>query len=456
MNGTPGSEEIAAWRVRWTTERVNEVVRLLSEDPVRGVAQIARLPWYLPHEGFASWPERDALLRQYLQSHPPHAVSQREEWVALDLRGITLRNLRAENWLLPFADLSGADFEHVEFRGCTMVHCNLEASSADHASFLECDLTTAKLDHAVWRYAHLHGCKAIHAMAVNAALLFSDVCRTDLGGMRFEGADLSDTTFFHSNLGGTVFFEANLQRAEFVCCNLLGVQMRNAGRTVRVFPSTFFGTLPENGVDCAAGKSFPHYDRQVFGRQRAVVDLESRVESCSQIKLAFEDNGYKSEAAPYYEQESYWDTRLRWEGIGKWRGMWKRGNRYATFRLFIRYVFAEKMIGYGEHPGYILSWALAVMGLFAVIYFVSGFTVEVTPNVRLPYRAADLPLLSSGWWQALGRCLRLSIENFGSINYNITRPQDGLSHTCAALESKIGILFFALLTATWARKAIRD
>ncbi len=36
------------------------------------------------------------------------------------------------------------------------------------------------------------------------------------------------------------------------------------------------------------------------------------------------------------------------------------------------------------------------------------------------------------------------------------QPAEGISHWVASLEGVVGVLFVALATVTWARKAIRD
>jgi hypothetical protein len=70
-------------------------------------------------------------------------------------------------------------------------------------------------------------------------------------------------------------------------------------------------------------------------------------------------------------------------------------------------------------------------------------------------KSSSFVFFSSEAWVYLLKCLRFSIENFTTLGFSMMRPAE-CNHWVASLEGIVGVLFVALATVTWARKAIRD
>jgi len=440
--------EIAEWRARWTPERVGDVLRILVEDPEWGARKITGCVWYDEADGFARWPEEEQRLRSLLEGLP-----------VLDLRGFVFRDVS-----LGGARLTAAHCEGASFFGCVtdadFSHAHLAAMDARKAElsrvcFCEADLSQAQMKEATVRHC-------------------------DLGEANLEAARLELATFRACNLRGASLLGANLKHASFFGCALNSCTLRSPERNAQVDNGTFFGRswryrfgrkvlwapltpLFRRGPRILRAFFLRRVSRraertrQVFDERRmgGYVAREQR-DVCGEIRLCFRDNGILHKAAVYYEQTEYWRTRARWDKIQRWKGCLKSGNRIRFGLLFCRLILAERLMGYGERPGRIVRWSLGAIGLCTLLFFWLGYDVQTDAGRWISYGLADRQFSDAGARVDLARCLLFSVERFTTVGSSILRAAPGMSHAIASFESLVGVLFVALATVAWARKAIRD
>ena len=423
--GIPTDQEIEKWLARWRPEWVEDVVHILQEDPEGGSKKIVELPWYTQENGFESWALEEERRLFLLEGRPILDLRGwhfSDEWPRKEvlLKGIVLPLAHLEGALLREVDLSGACLQQTNFAKATLVRVNLSQANL--------------------MLSNLSGVWLGHANLSETMLWGANLFRASLGSADLSRANLSGASLIRANLGG----------ARIDGCILRSINLRSFRGYANCSSTTFFGRT--------RGKRKKEttwlFDKCVLKEQE--LEPKDAMSICSEIRLCFRDNGLFHKAAMYYEQEEYWRTRATWEEIGTWKGCLKKGNRWKSFLLLCRYILGERFMGYGEHPGYIIGWSSALVFLCAIIFFLFGFQYETAPRVFEPMTSSSFVFFSSEAWVYLLKCLRFSIENFVTLGFSKMQPAEGLSHWVASLEGIVGVLFVALATVTWARKAIRD
>ena len=381
-HGIPTDEEIEKWRNRWRGEnayRVEDVVRVLQENPKWGAKKIVELDWYNEENGFERWLTEE--------KENEHLLEGRE---ILDFRGCHF----PDN-----VDIRGADLRFSHFEGARFIKVNLSRAWLKGANFSRASLRWTRLSEAVLHRAN------------------------------FQGADLR----------WAQFLRAGIEEAQFIDCKLRGIDLYSPVGFAACHPNTFFGRTKGKRK-----KKTPWlFTRRILKKQELL--LEHAIDICSEIRLCFRANGLFHKAAIYYEQEEYWRTRAKLRGSLKDKVL-------GALRLF----FFEWMIGYGERPQRIIAWSFGVLIICALIFCGCGFQYETSPGVFESMKYSAFAPFSGEAWMNYFRCLRFSIENFTTLGFSKMQPAEGISHWVASLEGVVGVLFVALATVTWARKAIRD
>jgi uncharacterized protein YjbI with pentapeptide repeats len=431
-HGIPTDEEIKKWHARWRPEWVEDVVHILQEDPEWGAKKIVELSWYTEENGFERWLEKE-----------------KQDYVRRWLRGRTILDLRG----CPFQEnvnLQGICLNFSHFEGAFLRDANISDASLHEADFSGADLWKAIFSGTQLINARLMGAILVHTNFSGAALMGARFLKAHLWMADLSGANLLRTDFSEAYLGYASFIKANICGAGFLDCYLHGIVLRSADGYAKCDDETVFGR--------SQGESrrwtIQLFDWRLLRKQELLPQEAVRI--CSEIRLCFRDNGLFHKAAMYYQQEEYWRTRATWEEIGTWKGCLKKGNRWKSFLLLCRYILGERFMGYGEHPGYIIGWSLGLIVLCAIIFFLFGFQYETLPRVFEPMSSSSFVFFSAEAWIYLLKCLRFSIENFVTLGFSKMQPAEGISHWVASLEGVVGVLFVALATVTWARKAIRD
>lgn len=443
QHGIPTDEEIAKWRARWIGEnayRVDDVVRILQEDPEWGVKEISELDWYKdPNNHFERWSERD-------QIGSAHTELRGQAWIALDLRGINLtgRDLRA--WRLYGADLSAANLSGTKFTLFKLSWARIILAEVYETEFIGGSLTGADLKKWQCRnsrlYIHKTDCYGIDLTGSCLALMTA--CDVVFRDSKLNCCDFDYAQFAQCKFSGTEFYNSSLWGAKFIDCNLEGIRLRSHDNSAIVRSNTLFVRTRGMPIYCPIRSASKNFSELLFDKK--ITDsnqMEKHVDVCSQIRLAFKDNGLFHNAAIYYEQEENWRTRVKLRGTIKERG-----------EGILRWFLFEKLIGYGERPFRILRRSLEVIIACAIIFFVFGIIDRTGWGVPRTMNVFTIPAEFVVYY--LFVCLRFSIENFTTLGFSNIQPAEDFSHWVASLEGIVGVLFVALATVTWARKAIRD
>jgi len=410
-HGIPTDEEIARWHARWIGEnayRVDDVVRILQEDPERGSKKIVELPWYTEQNGFKRWVKEERLFEESILEGRP----------ILDFRGCVFPpKIELKALVFCFSHFEDAYLSRANLSGAQLFMANLSVADLSQASLVGANLASANLSKARLLWADL----------TRAGFRFSNLSSADL-----YGADLSEADFSGANL-----VKAQLSGAYFLNCRLEGIDLRSPDGFAECDSRTFFGRTTANKTTAWL------FDKRVMEEQE--LGPYHAMNTCSEIRLCFRDNGLFHKAAIYYEQEEYWRTRVKLRGSLKDKIL-------GALRLF----FFEWMIGYGERPQRIIGWSVVAVVLCALIFLGCGYECEVSPRIFGTVKCSVFAPFSSEAWGNFFRCLRFSIENFTTLGFSKMQPAEGVSHWVASLEGVVGVLFVALATVTWARKAIRD
>lgn len=450
----PSQEKLQIWRARWTDSRIGDVVHILKTHPKTAIWRIRKLHWYSEENGFEKWVDRDAYANDWMSSlykHNPHHWRKKQlPWFVLDLRGLKLEKVDAENARLNFANLSGAILHDLKLKNLDLSHATLSSSEIWNVEALECDLFATDGRWMFMRDVHFHEVEFSMSMWHACTIAFSNFCKCRSTDTGFADAHINACRFYGGEMVGASLIGTNLDNCTIVNCSLMHVKFRTPSKTASLFSTTKIGQTMPIKNDCAKRYVMNRIVPRAFSASyKDGTNLEGRVEACSQIRLAFRDSGLFHEAAYYYVEEEMWRTRLNWQQIGKWKRFWKHGNRKDAAIVGARYLLAEKLMGYGEQPGRIITLSFIVIFLCGLAFLFFGFELN---NKVVSIFVSPV----SEWPEHFLRSIRFSIECFTTLGFSKVQPADETSHWIATFEGLVGVLLIAMATVTWARKAIRD
>jgi len=273
----------------------------------------------------------------------------------------------------------------------------------------------------------------------------------NLDDSRLDSSDFTSTQFFDCRFSGAILYFSDLKWVKFIDCDLTHIRLRTANSAAKVHTSTFFGRIRDSQLDCIQNIVIRNLTRKIFKKPaQDQLSAETYVETCSQIRLCFRDNGLFHEAAPYRDQEEYWRTRYKLYGTDKER-------IEGRFRLF----FFEIMTGYGRRSERIVFLSIGIIVLCAIAFFVFGFQVASSKDIFQYMNFSSFIFLSGEALTYFLECILLSVETFfiekvTKLDLTSIQPAKGVGHFVAVVESIVGMLLIARFAGTWARKAIRD
>ena len=456
QTGVPTIEEVENWQKRWKSEWLAEIKHILQVYPKSAVWRISKLNWYIKENGFERWPEADAIASDHLSNLYNYTRKKgvlKVRWVVLDLRGIKLQDFCSAGCSLAFAKLSGAILGKLVLRRWDLNHANVDRVYLTESHLHKVNFFGVSLRHTVVHGCHLHSCKLSSAICRYSSIVFSTICNTDFVDGSLESCSLFGTTFFRCCLSGARLYGAELNSVEFVNCDLRHAHLRSSAHSADLSTTTFFGRL-EVQWRCIHRRLISTNNYTLFTNSNVGPQvLKDRIETCSQVRHCFKDNGLLHEAARYYEQEEKWRTRLMWQELGGWRGLAKLKNVGKSAAVIMRY-FSEWLIGYGERPGRAVLASSVIIVLCAVLFLLFGFVDHQISGRPSTVSLFSLPF---DWWPYYTFvALRFSIECFTTLGFSVIQPAERASHWIASLEGLAGVLLIAMATVTWARKVIRD
>ncbi len=257
------------------------------------------------------------------------------------------------------ANLAGAIAPGVSFVGANLHAAQLAQANCAGASFAAAHLAEANLSGAQLTDADLTGVNLSGAQLAGAVLVGAHMQKADLRGAHLENADLGLT-----NLLG-----ADLRHAY---CNdqthLGGAYLRHVaidGMYLRDLDLTAIDWSPvrrlgdELAADAAASNAQPPAYR-----------VAARV--YRRLGLALRGQGMSAEGSRYLARARIMEScALAAEVRERWRS-----HRYlAALFGFVRWVGATiqgAVTGYGEHPVWVVGWAVVALFLFAALYVING------------------------------------------------------------------------------------
>ncbi len=251
---TPIGQQIAQWRARWTPERIEDVVKILQEDPQWGGLRIIELPWYTVINGFERWPDEEKGYKGELEGSP-----------ILDLRGC------------PFpkqTDLRGAFLVCSRFEGATLVAANLCRALLAHAEMCGIELMSANFSEANLFGTHFQ----------DALLFGANFTGANLFASNLNGAKLWSAVFSGANLTGAQMSCAWLHHVRFINCQLSSLHLKSEkGSAVFDEQTDFIRTKPDGSysswlmdypiakdADSKSSRLMCHFQKSVNAFERMV------------------------------------------------------------------------------------------------------------------------------------------------------------------------------------------
>lgn len=281
-----------------------------------------------------------------------------------------------------------------------------------------------------------------------------DFSYSDLSFTTFKNCNLYNCKFNNSILYCTVFDTVNLTRANFNECYIYGVKflsfsnityatfeklkveeyrrigMRYNPQQCEEYQLLSLSDSPnifikkEGFIYVINGFHFTFIKRSAHDKEREYSQIYNR------IKRVHKENFFLNEAAKYYYLERKWYRKsyCKQDLSGK-----IETSKIKRFGKTVWSELCELSCGYGEKPFNTLFVAIFTWLVFSMIYYLITFKVD---SERLFYS------------------IRLSALSLFS-NQNID-DYDIVTQAVSLLETFLGIIIFALFTATIIRKIIRD
>lgn len=329
----------------------------------------------------------------------------------LDLSGRDLSNV----------DLSGMYLEGVRFQGAELRQAVLAGSWLEKCDFQDANLWRADLrDSSLWK----------------ANLDRADLKECDLRGAVLQDASLRDTLLTGATLSQTLLYKTILSNTLVTKEDIGPRILLERQLDLMHFAATFdlrFKEFQEQGQDAEGWVSRRTLTRHAMAREMYLT-----------LKNNFNQIGRYADASWAYIKERQMEKKTHWPPsraracyAEELEGPIARGARrqWQLFRFYVKHLCAyvadwvvELTCGYGEKPLRTLWWAVAVLLVFPVFYWLSSGIVSVggTPLTWLDY-------------------LNYSFGVFTTIGFARFVTANWAAETLTSLEALLGISVLALL-----------
>ncbi len=308
---------------------------------------------------------------------------------------------------------------------------NLQRICLRSADLSNAELERADLYCADLRFAKLWQSKLQSAEPMWADFRDAEIVGANLSDANLTGACFQGTRFLRVDLTDSILKDSQLQDSD--------LQLAKSLRRCRWIGAILDRTrIRGDQLDGEIGdESRAHASKTGDAYHEAS-------EAYLVLKNNFSSIGRYEDAAWAYVKEQqmekmayYWAWRIH-----KWR-IWKG---WAQFWRWLRNWSYEGLTGYGERWWVPILWALGVIFVFAIIFALTG-------NIA-PYFSggADNAVGSHNFLDALTH----SIASFTTIGFNTLEPIGRGARLLTALESALGIAFFALFIFTLGNRMSRS
>ena len=344
-------------------------------------------------------------------------------YIGGDLIGANLKGVNLSGASIEAIDGSRADCAGATFRSGHLSHCQFEKTNLNEADLADsrvtdCVFTQSHMNHANLARATLEDCQfnECHLNDTNLVNAQAKKCS-------FDRAHLKGAILVQGNLSGSSFDDAHLQgsflnSACFADCSLEGADLRNS----KVRDSDFTRARIYQTVLLGANMEFAKLDKvwtyEEEGEYPKAMDLYRN------LKNIFRENGAHSRASDYSYKESVMQ-RKQFHKEQRW-GMW------------VGYLFADAVCGYGEHIEKTITFALALIVAFSMVY-------HFGEGVRHPDDKEDLSFREHFYF---------STTTFTTLGYGDYAPKEGPYQIVAVSEALLGVILMAFIVVTLTRKIV--
>jgi uncharacterized protein YjbI with pentapeptide repeats len=330
------------------------------------------------------------------------------------LEGVTLIGAHLEGARLDQIHLEGANLHGTHLEGAILNGARLERASLMNSHLEGADLRQAHLEETNLDHAHLEGANLESAHLERANLRYADLKRADLDSAHLEGADPIGAHLEGATLNGASFDKVT----QLNNATLTGVRLDRA-----TFDNTNLSVVNWREVPVLGDELVARAGKDKYGywknRDTRREEYRAAVRANRRLAVALQANGLSEDAARYtYRAQLCQRKALFYERrIPAWLGSW----------------FLAALAGYGFRPGRTILWYLAVVGGFALAYFLFG-----------PSSAVHLT-----WNEALV----VSLTAFHGRGFFATtfQPGDPLA-ALAAIEAVTGLLIEISFIATFTQR----
>src|SRR6266702_3980089 len=303
--------------------------------------------WQAQAQPWRTEPEIDIERQQYLDEH---LTIKEREWERYPFKDIILDRADVE-WLL--ANLSAA-YLHDAY----LYNAHLEDAYLSEAQLNRADLRAAHLEGADLSEACLESADLSEAHLELTNLKGASLERTNLRAAHLEGTDLSGAHLEGSNLSGAFFTSVT---------NLKGVHFGNEKSGFVLLAGVRWSDVDLSVVDWTQmnilGDEYQarRREKENGGAKDSTMRLEeyrTAVRANRQLAVALQGEGLNEEAARY----AYRAQRLQ-------RVVLRRQSKLGQYLFSL---FLDLLVGYGYRPGRTVSWYLAIIFGFAIVYLQFG------------------------------------------------------------------------------------
>lgn len=313
--------------------------------------------------------------------------------------------------------LSRAMLEDARFNGAAMRFANLSEALLDGADFTRADLwgtdfTGADADDTVFREARLDEAKLTDANLTHADFEGASLTKAVLSGSRLRGA-----TFTGAKLDGADFSGADLSDTNLVRLNLATCRLRHA----RFSGAWLNGTRMQ--VEQLGGSVGEEVAGDFAAAQASYLALEQNWKSIGDQDAA--SWAYKR-GRRMGRHHAGAQARASWS-VRNWQGLARHGYRWIADR------FVEWLCDYGESLSRITRAFVLLIGVFAVLYGMTGGLIILEgPEAGPTYNPLDLMSYSA---------LNMMTANPPEIGL---KPTGRVTNLLVGIEGAVGIILMGL------------
>jgi len=245
-------------------------------------------------------------------------------------------------------------------------------------------------------------------------LRFVDLYRADLRGSHLFMADLQGASLMKANLDGANLHYANLKNSNLLGTKLNGARIENVIWGHQLLQETkAYESITEKNTKLAQDY------------------FEQTEEICRNIRNVASQQGLVDMAGHFYYKEMT---------------MQRKQNPLFSAKRFIS-KFVDLTCGYGEKPGNVIFFSLAVIVLSSFAFYIFGISEQ---GQTLAWNFTG----DNGHVQNLFTCLYYSVVTFTTLGYGDIVPV-GFSRFIAAFEAFTGSFTLALFVVVFVKKMTR-